>query len=237
MLQLGLIRPSKSPWASPLHSVRKSEADFRPIGDYRRLNSVTVSDRYSIPNIQDFSGNLHVCTIFSKIDPIRAYRQIPVNPAAITTPFGNFEFLFMLFGLRNAASTFQRFIDKVVRGLNFFFVYVDDLLVASDTEENHVKHLSQLFEWFGVFHVHINADKWVFGQNSLEFWGHLIDSNGIQPLSTMVEAIQKILPPTSLHQLCYFLGMVNFYRRFIPNCADKPLTALLKAQKKKKMLK
>ena len=103
----------------------------------------------------------------------------------------------MSFGLRNAASTFQRFIDEVVRGLDFVFAYVDDLLVASDTEENHIKHLSQLFERLSAFNVRINANKCVFGQNSLEFLGHLIDSNGIQPLSTKVEAIKKILPPTS----------------------------------------
>ena len=151
MLQLGLIRPSKSPRASPLHLVKKGEADLRPVGDYRRLNSITVLDRYSIQNIQDFSANLQGCTIFSKMDLIWAYHQIPMNPVdipktAITTSFGNFEFLFMPFGLRNAASTFQRFIDEVVCGLNFVFAYVDDLLVASDTEENHVKYLSQLFE-------------------------------------------------------------------------------------------
>ena len=133
----------------------------------------------------------------------------------------------MSFDLRNAASTFQRFIDEVVRGLNF----VDG--VAS--EENLVKHLSQLFERLSAHHVRINADKCMFGQNSLEFLGHLINSNGSQPLSKKVEAIQQISPPTSLRQLRQFLRMVNFYRRFIPNYADKllPLTVLLKTQKKK----
>ena len=98
--------PIVSQWASPLHLVRKNETDFRPVGDYGRLNSVTVPDRYSIPNIQDFSANLHGCTIFSKINLIWAYHQIPVNPddipkTAITAPFRNFKFLFMQFGLRN----------------------------------------------------------------------------------------------------------------------------------------
>ena len=172
--RLSLFRPSKSPWASPLHFVRKSETDFRPVGDYRRLNSVTVPDRYSIPNIQDFSGNQYRCSIFLKIDLIRAYCQIPVKPVdipktAITTPFGNFEFLFMPFGLRNAPSTFQRLIDEVVRGLNFVFAYVDDLLVASNTEENHISHLSQHFERLTAYYVRTNADKCVFGQNSLDF--------------------------------------------------------------------
>ena len=158
MLQRGLIHPSKSPWASPLHLVRKSEADFRPVGDYQHLNSVTLPDRYSIPNIQNFSANQYGCTIFSKINLIQAYHQIPVNPVdilkkAITIPFGNFGFLFMPFGLQNAASTFQRFIDEVVRGLNFIFAYVDDVLVASNTKENHVKHLSQLFERLSEYHV------------------------------------------------------------------------------------
>ena len=227
--------------ASPLHLVKRGEADFRLVLDYRRLNSITVPDKYSIPNIQDFSANLHGCSIFSKIDLIRAYHQITVNPVdipktAITSPFGNFEFLFMPFGLRNAASAFQRFIDEVVRGLDFVFAYVDDSLIASDTEENHERHISQLLERLSTFNVRINADKCVFGQNSLEFLGHLIDSNGIQPLSTKVEAIKKILPLTSLRHLRQFLGMVNFYRRFIPNCVKKlvPLTVFLKAQKKKK---
>ena len=163
------------------------------------------------------------------------WTQLISRKTAITTPFGNFEFLFMLFRLRNEASTFHRFIDNFVRRLDFVFAYLDNLLVASDTEENHVKHLCQLFEQLGVYHVCINADKCVFGQNSLEFLGHLIDTNGIQPLSTKVETIQQISSLNSLRQLRHFLGMVNFYRRFIPNCANKllPLTILLKAQKKK----
>ena len=104
----------------------------------------------------------------------------------------------MPFGIRNAASTFQRFIDEVVRGLDFVFANVNDLLVAGDNEENHIEHLCQLFGRLRAFNVRINTNKCVFGRNSLEFLGHSIDSNEIQPLSTKVEAIRKILPPTSL---------------------------------------
>ncbi|XP_029652043.1 uncharacterized protein K02A2.6-like [Octopus sinensis] len=132
----------------------------------------------------------------------------------------------MSFGLRNATSTFQRFIDEVIRGLDFVFAYVDDILIASDTHENHLQHLSQLFQRLRDYGVRFNPDKCVFGQSSLDFLGHYIDSSEIKPLSSKVDAIQRIAPPSSLR---------NFYRRFIYRCADKlfPLKKMLKGNSKK----
>ena len=163
-----------------------------------------------------------------------------MNPAdipktAVTTPFGSFEFLTMPFGLRNAASTFQHFIDEVVRDLDFVYNYIDDILVASASPEEHVTHLRLLFEQFQKYQVRINPGKCVFGASSLTFLGHIISPEGISPLPEKVKALQDLQPPTSLRQLRHFLGLLNYYRRFIPHCADllSPLSDLLRNRKKK----
>lgn len=222
MMKAGICRPSSSCWASPLHLVKKPDGSYRPCGDYRALNAITVRDRYPIPFLNDFTSNLQGKKIFSKIDLQKAFNQVPVSEedipkTAITTPFGLFEFPFMTFGLCNAAQTFQRLIHEVCRGLDFVFAYIDDLCVASSTPEEHIEHLQIIFERLEQHRLAINVAKCEFGRDEINFLGHRVSSEGLKPLPGKVEAIKKFPLPTMVKQLKRFLAMLNFYRKFLPN--------------------
>ena len=198
-----------------------------------------MPDRYPLPPLGDFNSKLSEKKTFSRLDLVRAFQQIPVHPedihkTAITTPFGSYEFFRMPFGLRNAAQTFQRFTDQALRGLDFSFVYVDDVLVSSRDEKEHEYHLRQVFERLASYGIKLNTAKCELGVTELQFLGHHVSEKGIRPLDEKVTAIRKFPQPRRQKELRRFLGMVNFYHRFLPNCAEvvRPLSALLKGSKK-----
>ena len=235
----GIVRRSSSPWASPLHMVLKSDGTWRPCGDYRRLNLVTEVDRYPLPNLLDFVSRLSGSTVFSKLDLRKGYYQIPMNEddihkTAVTTPFGLWEFTRMPFGLKNAGMSFQRLIDRAVAGLDNVFGYLDDLLVFSPNQAAHAVHLRQVLDRLRQFGLVLHLEKCAFDQRSVEYLGHSVSAAGVVPLPSNVAAVANHPPPNTIKELQGFLGMVNFYRRFIPSAAAVllPLTDCLKGGKK-----
>ncbi|GFU72129.1 hypothetical protein TNCV_3859011 [Trichonephila clavipes] len=202
LLAQGIIRPSKSPWTSPLHVVPKSDSTVRPVGDYRQLNSVTEFDSYPMPYLNDFAHALHGKKIFSKIDIFKAFHQIPIAECdilktAVTTPWGLDEYTHLCFGLVNAPQTFMRFMNEGLK---------------------------------------LNISKCVFGVTELIFLGHLITPDGIKPLPDKVQAVLDYKQPETVGSLRKFLGLLNFYRSFLPKAAEQQylLSEFLKGSKGKK---
>jgi len=235
LMKLGIVRSSNSPWASPLHMVKKANGSWRPCGDYRRLNAVTTPDRYAIPNIQTIHHRLSGSKIFSRIDLVKAYHFIPMAPddiakTAICTPFGTFEYNRMPFGLRNAASTFQRFIDSIFRSCDFVVSYIDDLLIFSETTDKHEQHLQRVFKLLDENGLKINESKSELFQKEIQFLGFLFTQNGIKPLPDRVSALENLPPATDAKVLQRYIGMFSFYQRCVPHFSETigPLRELMK---------
>ncbi|UYV82469.1 hypothetical protein LAZ67_21002319, partial [Cordylochernes scorpioides] len=228
-----------------------SQRSFDPKGKYcyyhfrfgpncLQNNCRSPCNRYPIPRLDDFHHILKGTRVYSKIDLCKAFYQIPIAEedkpkTAIITPFGLFEFNVMSFGLRNATATFQRFMHEVLRNLDFAFVYLDDILVASKTEEEHYSHLETLFSRLNSYGLRINLSKSKFLVQEIDFLGYLITSHGVKPLPTKVKAILEYKKPKTVHELRIFLGMLNFYRTFLNNVAETQaiLHEYLRGAKKK----
>lgn len=242
MLKSGIIRPSYSPWSSPVWIVpKKADASgkkkWRMVIDYRKLNDKTVADKYPIPNISDLLDKLGKSTYFTTLDLANGFHQIQVHPnsiqkTAFSTENGHFEFLRMPFGLQNAPSTFQRMMDSVLAGLQNYIclVYLDDIIIFSSSLQEHIKNCRLVFERLRKFNLKIQLDKSEFLKHEVDYLGHVITGKGVKPNPEKIRAIQDFPIPKTPTQIKSFLGLLGYYRKFIKDFSKitKFLTACLK---------
>lgn len=246
MLDQQIIQPSTSPWSSPLWVVPKKldasgKQKWRIVTDYRRLNEVTVSDHFPLPNIEDVLDQLGEAIYFSTLDLASGFHQVPMKTedkakTAFSTPRGHFEFNRMTFGLKNAPATFQRLINTVlVNNLGHdCFVYLDDIIIFGKNLKQHNERLSRVFKSIRHHNLKLQPDKCEFLRKEVTYLGHVISENGVQPNPDKIKAVVERKEPKNTKDIKSFLGLTGYYRRFIPNYANiaKPLTRLLKKDTK-----
>ena len=214
MMEAGVIRPSNSPWASPVVLVPKPDGSTRFCIDYRKTNSVTITDAYSLPSIQDIFDSMEGATIFSTMDLTSGYWQIPmhmnsISKTAFCTHMGNFEFIRMPFGLKNAPSVFQRTLNKVLSGLigKICFVYIDDIVIFSRSEKEHAEHLKLVFQRLRDANFKLKRKKCHFAKEQVKLLGYNVSSKGISPQESKVSAIKNLPQP----QVLWIMDSLNVH--------------------------
>lgn len=244
MLQDGIIRPSRSPYNSPVWIVPKKldasgQKKYRLVIDYRKLNQKTISDRYPIPDTSTILANLGKMKYFTTLDLASGFHQIPLNgkdveKTAFSVNNGKYEFVRLPFGLKNAPAIFQRVMDDVLHEYigKICYVYIDDIIVFGETLEEQLSNLKIILETLRNANFKIQLDKSEWLKPEVEFLGFIVSRNGLKPNPKKIESIQNYPEPSSLKELRAFLGLSGYYRRFVKNYSKiaKPLTKFLKGE-------
>ena len=226
LLELGIIKPSTSPWSSSVVLASKKDEGVWTCIDYRAVNAVTEPDPYQMPLIEEILDLLATAKYISKIDLTKGFHQIPVKPedspkTAFCTPWGKYEFCFMPFGLRNGPSVFQRLMDTLLHKEKAISqVYIDDIAVFSSSWEDHCKHIGIVLGRLKQAGLTANIKKCQWGQTQVEFLGHVVGRGMVSPAELKVKAVRDFQMPKSKKGVRQFLGLTGYYRRFIPNYAD-----------------
>lgn len=242
MLEQNIIQPSDSAWSSPIWIVpKKSDASgkvkWRIVIDFRKVNEKTLDDKYPIPNITDVLDKLGKCQYFSTLDLASGFYQVEMDPndihkTAFNVENGHYEFLRMPMGLKNSPSTFQRVMDNVLKDLQnrICLVYLDDIIVFSTSLQEHIINLEKVFQKLRESNFKIQMDKSEFLKLETSFLGHVICREGVKPNPDKIAAIEKYPLPKTTTEIKRFLGLLGYYRKFIPDFArlTKPLTQCLK---------
>ena len=236
----GIIeRVNYSEWAAPIVPVPKGDGKIRLCGDYKvTVNTVLGVDQYPLPKPEDLFTAL-TGGRFTKLDLSQAYLQMELEKSSqafttINTYQGLYQFTRVPFGIASAPAMFQKMMDTILQGLPGVICYIDDILVTGSTDEEHLKRLGEVFKRLECHGLHLKRSKCVFLQESVEYLGHMIDSKGVRSTSAKVDAIVNAPRPKTQQELNAFLGLLNYYGKFIASLSTllHPLNQLLQANRK-----
>ena len=235
----GVLRKVEySEWAAPIVPVPKKDGSLRLCGDYKvTVNPALNVDQYSLPKPADFLSSLAGGQRFSKLDLTSAYQQVPLDEISaklttINTHQGLYEYTRLPFGVASAPAVFQRIMDTMLQGMPSVISYIDDILITGRNEAEHLRNLEKVLHQLQEHGVRLHKEKCLFFQESVEYLGHCVDSRGIHTSEKKVKAILVAPSPHNLQQLRSFLGLLNYYAKFLPDLASllHPLHMLLRAK-------
>jgi len=222
LLDKGFIVESNSPFAAPVLFVKKKDGKLRLCVDYRALNTDTVKDAFPLPIIEDLFHQIGNSKIFSRLDLMSGYHQIRMHPddeekTGFNTPFGHYHWRVMPFGVTNGPATFQRFMNNILGDSSHVIVYLDDILIHSADRQQHTKDIIRVLDILRENKLIASAKKCDFYQRRLDFLGHTIDPDGLHPNDDKIKAVTDWPQPTNPKQAMQFMGLCNYYRKFVPH--------------------
>jgi hypothetical protein len=237
MLDAGIVRESVSDYASPILLVRKKDGSMRLCVDYRKLNSVTVKERYPMPIIEDEIARLSGQSCFITLDLASGYYQVPISEqsrhlTSFVTPDGQFEFNRMPFGLANAPAVFQRMINAVLGSTRFSkaTAYIDDILIYGKDISECLERLEEVLKAIENANLTLNLSKCDFLRQEIDYLGYEISAKGVRPGKKKILSVANFPRPENVHNVRQFLGLAGYFRKFVRNFAQVsfPLSKLLK---------
>ena len=237
----GIIKKvSTGDWAAPIVAVPKKDGRFRLCGDYKvTINQALTVDQYPLPKPEDLFATLANGTLFTKLDLSQAYLQLQLDEASmpyvtVNTHQGLYQYTRLPFGVASAPAIFQRLMDTILQGIPRVICYIDDILVTGTSDKDHLSNLGEVLKRLEDCGFRLKKTKCNFMAKSVEYLGHQVDRHGIRALPDKVEAITKAPPPKNVQELRSFLGLLNYYGKFVRNLSSilHPLNQLLKDQQK-----